>query len=88
MMTQFRSLDSLQWVVSRVAVNCSVGRRCGSDPVLLWLWHRPALIQPLGWESPYAVGATLKRQKKRKKEKKKEFKIQSNQFKKVLRGEK
>ena len=38
----------------------SVGRRHGSDPELLWLWHRPeamALIQPLAWESPYAVGA-------------------------------
>ena len=28
------------------------------DPVLLWLWHRPAaaaLILPLAWEFPYAV---------------------------------
>ena len=22
-------------------VSCSVGHRCGSDPVLLWLWRRP-----------------------------------------------
>ena len=35
------------------------------DLVLLWLWHRlaaVALIQPLAWELPYAVGAALKRQ--------------------------
>ena len=35
----------------------------GSDPALLWLWHRPAavaLIQPLAWESPYAKGAARK----------------------------
>ena len=22
-----------------IAVSCGVGRRLGSDPVLLWLWH-------------------------------------------------
>ena len=30
------------------------------DPVLLWLWCRPAAaapIRPLVWELPYAVGA-------------------------------
>ena len=40
------------------------------DRELLWLWDRlvaPALIQPLAWESPYASGAALKRQKKKKK---------------------
>ena len=44
----------------------SVGYRHSWDPVLLWLWHRPAataLIQPLAWEPPYALGAALKRQK-------------------------
>ena len=33
------------------------------DPVLQWLWHRPAaeaLIRPLAWESPYAAGVALK----------------------------
>jgi len=51
-------------------VSSGVGCRCGSDPALLWLWHRPvatALIQPLTWEPPYAVGvaqAMAKRQKK------------------------
>ena len=50
-----------------------VGCRCRWDAALLWLWHRPvavALIRPLAWESPYAVGTALKRQKKKKKKKK------------------
>jgi len=37
------------------------------DPVLLWLWYRPAaagLTQPLAQEIPYAAGAALKRKKK------------------------
>ena len=49
-------------------MNGGVGCRRGSDPELLWLWCRPvaiALIQPLAWEPPYAVGATLKRQTKK-----------------------
>ena len=55
-------------------MNCGVGRRHGYDPVLLWLWCRlaaVALIRPLAWEPPYAVGAALKRQKGKKKKKKK-----------------
>ena len=38
-----------------VAVSCGVGHRCGSDPVLLWLWCKPmaiAPIHPLAWEPP------------------------------------
>ena len=32
-----------QWVKDlAVAVSCGVGRRCGSDPILLWLWGRLA----------------------------------------------
>ena len=41
-----------------------VGYRISSDPVLQWLWHRPAavaLIQPLAWGPPCAMGAALKR---------------------------
>ena len=41
-------------------MSCGVGCRHGSDPALLWLWHRPvatALIGPLAWEPPYAAGA-------------------------------
>ena len=55
-------------------MSCGIGGRCGLDPelLLLWLWSRlaaVALIQPLAWEHPYAVGAaqeTAKRQKKKK----------------------
>ena len=48
-------------------MNSGVGRRHGSDPMLLWLWWRPAgvaPIRPLAWEPPYAVGAALKKQNK------------------------
>ena len=54
-------------------MNCGVGRRSSLDPELLWLWRRQAataLIEPLGWEPPYATGAALKRQKKKKVENK------------------
>ena len=47
-------------------MSCGVGRTCGLDPTLLWLWCRPAataLIRPLAWEPPYAMGVALKRQK-------------------------
>ena len=53
-------------------MSCGVGHRHGSDPALLWLWCwtvATALIQPLAWEPPYAVGAAqemVKRQKKKK----------------------
>ena len=52
---------------------CSVGHRLGLDPVLLWLWYRPAAtapIQLLAWEPPYAIGAALKRQKQKQKQNK------------------
>ena len=51
-------------------MSCGICRRCGSDPMLLWLWSRPAataLIRPLAWESPHAVGAALKKRQKTKK---------------------
>ena len=50
-------------------MSCGVGRRHSSEMVLLWLWRRPlatALIRPLAWEPPYAMGAALKRQKNNK----------------------
>ena len=59
-----------------IAMNCGVGRRHSSDPVLPWLWHRPAataLIRPLAWEPPYAVGAALEKAKRQKKKKKVEM---------------
>ena len=51
------------------AMSCDVGCRRGSDPTLLWLWHRPAAAAPirlLAWELPYASGAALKKKKKKK----------------------
>ena len=64
-------LASLQWVEDPgVVVSYGVGRRCGSDPMLLWLWCRPAavaLIRSLAQEPLYAVGVTLKQTNKKTK---------------------
>ena len=46
-----------------------VGRRCGLDPVLLWLWCRPAAtaaIRPLAWETPCAAGRAQEMAKRQK----------------------
>ena len=51
-------------------MSCGIGHRCGSDPVLLWLWCRlatTALIRSLAWEPPYAAGVALRKKKKEKK---------------------
>ena len=53
-----------------VAVSCGVGRRCCSDPTLLWLWRRLAAtspFRPLAWEPPYAAGAVQEMAKRQKK---------------------
>ena len=55
-------------------MSCGVGRRHGSDPVLLGPWCRPvaaALIGPLAWEPPHAAGTALEKTKRPKKEKRK-----------------
>ena len=68
MRTQVQSLASLSGLKgSGIAVSYGVGHR--RHPNLVWLlpWCKSAvtaLIQPLAWESPYAVGVDLKRQKK------------------------
>ena len=53
-----------QWVKDpALPLGCSVGHRCSSDPMLLWLWCRQvvaALIRPLTWELPYAADVALK----------------------------
>ena len=70
---------------SGAAVSWGVGRRHGSDPVLLWLWCRPAAvapIRPLAWEPPYAAGVALKIKKFKKKFKKLDW----NGFKRVVLG--
>ena len=48
-------------------MSCGVSCRHSSDLVLLWLSCRPAtaLIQPLAWESPYAMGTDLKSKSKK-----------------------
>ena len=59
-------------------MSCGVGRRCSSNPALLWLWSRPAataLIGPLAGEPPYASSAALKRKTKRPKKKKKKKEV-------------
>ena len=51
-------------------MSCGVVYRRGSDLALLWLRCRPAavaLIRPLAWEPPCAMGAALKKQKTKKK---------------------
>ena len=51
-------------------MSCGVGRGHGLDPVLLWLWSRPASTAPIGplaWDPPYAASVALKKQKERKK---------------------
>ena len=50
-------------------MNYGVGHRHGSDPTLLWLWHRLAAtapIRPLAWEPPYAAGAAPEKAKRQK----------------------
>ena len=52
-----------------------VGCRRGLDPALLWLWCRPvaiALIRPVAWEPPYAVGSGPRKGKKTGEKKEKE----------------
>ena len=51
---------------SSVTVSCGVGHRRSSDPVLLWLWCRPAAVAPIrppARELPHAMGVTLKSEK-------------------------
>ena len=55
-----------QWVKD-LALPQAVGRRHGSDPALLWLWHKLAAtapIPPLAQELPYAAGSAVKRKTK------------------------
>ena len=54
---------------SGIAMSCGIGHRRCSDQALLQLWCRPAataLIRPLAWEPPCAVGAALKKTKDKK----------------------
>ena len=59
-----------QWVkdLALLLAVVRVGRRCGSDLALLWLWCRlleaTSLITPLAWEPPYAASVALEKTKK------------------------
>ena len=66
-----------EWVKgSDIAMSCRVSRGCGSDPILLGLWCRPAaaaLIQ-LSWLRNFIChGCGPKKTKKKKKKKKKVY---------------
>ena len=74
-----------QWVKDP-AESCSVSHRCGSDPVLLWLWRRSAAAAPirsLAWGLPYGADAAARRERE-KKERRKERKGKE----KLISGEK
>ena len=45
-------------------MSCGVGCRHGLDLALLWLWCRPAATALI--QTPYALGAALKRKKNKK----------------------
>ena len=57
-----------QWLTNPTGIHEATGLTPGltqwvKDLVLLWPWHRPAaaaMIQPLAWETSYAVGVALK----------------------------
>ena len=75
MRLQVRSLALLSGLTIQCCLGCGVGCRRSSDPVLLWLWWRPAAtapIQPLVWEPPYATGAALEKTQKKKKKRERE----------------
>ena len=71
-------------------MSCSVGCTHGSDPKLLWLWHRPAATAPIGpldWEPPYAEGAAVKRKKKKKTKIRKRNSMKSVPLKAILKNQ-
>ena len=52
-------------------MSCGVDCRHSLDLALLWLWCTPvatALIPPLDWKPPYAMGVSLKRKKETNKQ--------------------
>ena len=64
-------------------MSCGVGCRLGSDPMLLWLWGRPAAVAPilpLAWEPPYPTGVALKKTEQNKTKKQKIYMKERNLF--------
>ena len=50
-----------------MAINCGAGHICGSDLVLLWLWHRAVAIAP---DSTPSLGTSICHKSGPKKKKK------------------
>ena len=51
-------------------MSCGAGHRRGLDLAWVWLWCGPAavaLMRPLAWDPPYAMGEAPKKAKKKKK---------------------
>ena len=60
---------------SGVAMSCDIACRHGFDLALLWLWCRPASVDPtwpLAWELPYTREAALKSKKKKERKSEKQ----------------
>ena len=75
MRTWVQSLVSLSEWGSGVVMSYGIDYRLSSDPVLLWLWCRPAAAAPIGptaWEPPYSAGAALKKKDKQKRKERKQ----------------
>ena len=60
------------WSLASLSGCCGgVGRRGSWDPILLWLWRRPAAkapIRPLTREPPHAVSVALKKKDQKKRQ--------------------
>ena len=65
---QDQSLASLSGLrIQHCRELCCRSKTHGLDLVLLWLWCRlaaTALIRPVAWEPPYAIGAVLEKAKR------------------------
>ena len=70
-MPALHSSEGLPWLedYSSKLITWLLIKGHGSDPLLLWLGHRPeatAPIRPLAWEPPYAMSAVLEKIKTQK----------------------
>ena len=62
-------------------MSCGVGRRHGSDLVVLWYrLAATAPMRPLAWEPPHAAGAVLRKNTKYQKKKKKKKTLKKRSF--------
>ena len=68
MRMQVWSLASLSGLRIQLCESINVGSRCGSDPKLLWLWHRHSLWRSCSSNLTLSPGTSICRRKKKKKE--------------------